>query len=88
MDDAVPRLVEDGGWHALSRGDRLHAVCEVLRDAIRRKKPVLVACTGMPMIFCPQVLARQGSAPYVLGVVLLAEAALVLEELRSPKRWR
>ena len=88
QDDVVPRLAAESGWESLSGEDRLQAVCEVLREAIQRKKPVLVGSAGRPMIFCPQVLARRGEVPYVLGVVLLAEPALVIEQFDSPKRWR
>ena len=75
-------------WRALSRADRVAAVCTVVQDAMRRKSQVLAVQDGLLTIFCPHALAHRRGRRYILAFVLRAELDLMMEPFDSPARWR
>lgn len=63
-------------------------LCELIREAIRRKEEVLALLDDRLVIFCPHALASGPAGMYVLALMVIDDRDIIDEEFSSPKRWR
>jgi hypothetical protein len=73
---------------AQQREERILRTCQLLREAIGQRQPVMAFHNDCLITFCPHLLGQRPDGPYVLAFVVTAELALAAERLRSPRRWR
>jgi hypothetical protein len=68
--------------------ERIAQTCQVIRDAIAGRQPLVGLYKDLVVTFCPHALGQRLDGPAVLAFLITAEPMLVVEPVRSPQRWR